>query len=71
MVTTVVLKAPDISCGHCVKAIKTAVSEINGVSTVDGDTERKEVFVTYDPSVVELDAIEKVMEEEGYPVDKS
>ena len=68
MATTVTLRAPDISCGHCVNAIKKAVTALPGVSTVEGDPNTKQVKVTYEPGQVSLDKIEAAMAEEGYPV---
>ena len=65
---TATLNAPNISCGHCVMAIKRAVGKLQGVSSVEGDPGTKLVEVRYDPSQVSLDAIEGAMDEEGYPV---
>ncbi len=62
------LKAPAIHCMHCVGAIKRAVSAMEGVSNVEGDSGTKMVRVTFDPSRVKLDAIKATMAEEGYPV---
>ncbi len=70
MAATVTLKAPDISCSHCVNAIKKAVGKLPGVSSVDGDPGTKQVKVTYEPGQVSLDRIEATMAEEGYPVAK-
>jgi copper ion binding protein len=70
MTTTTTLKAPAISCGHCVMAIKKAVGKLPGVSGVEGDPATKEIKVTFDPAQVKLDAIEATMAEEGYPVAK-
>ncbi len=70
MATTVTLRAPDISCAHCVNAIKKAVGNLPGVSSVDGDFNTKQVKVTYEPGRVSLDQIEATMAEEGYPVAK-
>ena len=36
---------PNISCGHCVNAIKTELTELDGISTVEGDIEGKSVEV--------------------------
>ena len=64
----VTLMAPDISCGHCVAAIQTAVGGIDGVESVQADEATKYVTVVFDPERVELTQITSVMEEEGYPV---
>lgn len=62
------LNAPGISCGHCVMAIKRAVTNLPGVASVEGDPASKNVTVTYDPGQVELERIKSVMAEQGYPV---
>ena len=67
---TTTLHAPNISCGHCVMAIKKAVGNLQGVSSVEGDPATKIVTVSYDPSQVNLRSIEDTMAEEGYPVAK-
>jgi len=67
-VEEVTLTAPDISCDHCIATIRKAVSKLAGVQFVGGNPQTKQVTIRYDPSVVELTAIEKAMEEEGYPL---
>jgi copper chaperone len=67
-VVEVTLTAPDISCDHCIAAIRTVLSRLAGVQFVEGNPQTKQVTIRYDPSMVELTAIEKVMEEEGYPL---
>jgi copper chaperone len=67
-VVEVTLTAPDISCDHCIAAIRRALSRLAGVQFVDGNPQTKQVTIRYDPSMVELTAIEKIMEEEGYPL---
>jgi copper chaperone len=66
----ITLKAPDISCDHCIKSIEKAVSGLPSVRFIGGDPETKKVTVDYDPALVELSVIEGAMEEEGYPVSK-
>ena len=39
---------PNISCGHCVAAIKDELSEMDGVSAVDGNPETKVMQVAWD-----------------------
>ena len=64
----VTLTAPDISCDHCIAAVRRALSRLAGVQFVDGNPQTKQVTIRYDPSMVELTAIEKATEEEGYPL---
>jgi copper chaperone len=67
-VEDVTLTAPDISCDHCIATIRKALSKLAGVQFLGGNPQTKQVTIRYDPSVVELTAIEKAMEEEGYPL---
>ncbi|HZK67954.1 MAG TPA: heavy-metal-associated domain-containing protein [Chloroflexota bacterium] len=62
------LYAPDISCMHCVGAIKRAVGKMEGVSAVEGDPSTKKVQVSFDPGKVNLAQIKQTMAEEGYPI---
>lgn len=39
---------PNITCGHCVAAIKDELSEMDGVSAVDGNPESKVMHVEWD-----------------------
>lgn len=66
----VTLEAPNISCDHCIQSIKKAVGKLPGVNFLEGDPSAKVVKLEYDPAQVDLSAIEKAMEEEGYPVKK-
>jgi len=67
-VEEVTLTAPDISCDHCIAAIRKALSRLPGVQFLGGNPLTKQVTIRYDPSLVALTAIEKAMEEEGYPL---
>jgi len=62
------LTAPDISCDHCIAAIRKAVSGLAGVQFLGGNPRTKQVTIRYDPSLVALKDIEKAMEEAGYPL---
>jgi copper ion binding protein len=57
---------PGISCGHCVNAIKTELTELEGISKVEGDIEGKSVKVEWDaPATVDL--IKNKLAEINYP----
>jgi copper chaperone len=64
------LTAPDISCGHCVAAVKDALGALSGVASVEANESTKRVEVAYDASRVSLAQIEAAMDEAGYPVAK-
>ncbi len=66
--TKVTLEAPDISCDHCIASIQKAVTKLPGVLFLEGSPDTKQVTLEYDPGSVQLDAIERAMEAEGYPI---
>jgi copper chaperone len=53
---------------HCVKAIKSALQPIAGVTGVDVDLGGKLVTVTYDAAVVTIAALKAALASAGYPV---
>lgn len=57
---------PNISCGHCVMAIKNELSEVDGVQTVTGKPEDKTVTVQWEAPAT-LDKIKKALNEINYP----
>jgi copper chaperone len=68
--TEVTLTAPDISCGHCVATVKSAVGALAGVASVEANEATKQVDVSFDPNRVSLDQIEAALDDAGYPVKK-
>ncbi len=60
------LHIPNISCGHCVMAIKNELNELEGVGTVEGDPENKNITVEWeDPATLEI--IRNTLNEINYP----
>lgn len=57
---------PNISCGHCVMAIRNELGEIEGVSKVEGDPSKKEITVEWDTPAT-LDKIIAALKEINYP----
>jgi copper chaperone len=57
---------PNISCGHCVMAVKNEAEEINGVSLVEGNPETKEVTFTWDEPAT-WEQIAAAIKDAGYP----
>jgi len=64
--STKTFKVPNITCGHCVMTIKREVSELDGVSSVEGDADSKMVTVTWDTPAT-WEAIKTLLEEINYP----
>ncbi|MBN2401035.1 MAG: heavy-metal-associated domain-containing protein [Spirochaetes bacterium] len=57
---------PNISCRHCVMTIKNELSEINGITNVEGDPDSKTITVKWD-SPATLDAIKEKLKQINYP----
>ena len=63
-----VLKVEGMSCMHCVRAVKGAVSALDGVESVEVDLTAKSVMVERDPAQANLAAIRAAIEDAGYDV---
>jgi copper chaperone len=57
---------PDISCSHCVMTIKNELNDIEGVSRVEGDPQKKEITVEWEAPAT-LEKIRSVLKEINYP----
>ena len=66
--TRTILNVPDISCEHCERTITNALTPVEGVRRVNVDIPVKQVAVVYDESVVGIERMKEVLEEEDYPV---
>ena len=67
--TTTVLTVPDISCEHCERTITSALTPVDGVQTVNVDIPTRQVRVDYDETVVSIDRMKEVLQDEDYPVE--
>ena len=57
---------PNISCGHCVMSIKNELSDLEGVTAVDGDPDMKTMTVAWEvPATLEI--ITALLKEINYP----
>ncbi len=63
-----VIKVDGMSCEHCVKAIKSAVGALPGVTAVAVDLTAKTVTVGHDPDKTMLEQIRLEIEDQGYDV---
>lgn len=63
---TKTLSVPNISCGHCVMAIKRELGELEGVAKVDGDPTTKQITLQWDAPAT-LDKIKSTLKEINYP----
>lgn len=66
---TITVKAPAISCGHCVHTIQGEVGELAGVKSVSADQNTRLVTIAFDDPATK-EQIEALMAEIGYPVEK-
>ncbi len=61
------LKVPDITCAHCVKTIKSAISKVNGVKDVGVNIKTKTVKVKGD---ISKENVVSVIKKSGYSVEE-
>ena len=62
------LNVQGMSCQHCVHAVKSSVSALAGVDSVDVSLEKNLVTVGFDPGMTSLQSIEAAIEDQGYSV---
>jgi len=64
----ITLNVSGMSCEHCVKAVKNALSAIAGVKNITVSLKDGKVSFSHDPAKVPLDKIKAAITEEGYEV---
>jgi copper ion binding protein len=57
-----------MSCMHCVKRVKNALLEVEGVTSVDVNLELAKATVDYDESKTTKTQLHQAIEEAGYSV---
>lgn len=62
------LNVQGMSCQHCVHAIKSSVSALAGVDSVEVILEQNLVTVGFDPAMTSLQSIKTAIEDQGYSV---
>ncbi|RWZ60572.1 copper chaperone [Halobacillus fulvus] len=61
------IQVQGMTCGHCEKAVKGALNEVEGVQSVDVDLATGAVNVSYeDPAT--LEQMHEAIEDQGYDV---
>ncbi len=63
---TVTYSIPNISCNHCVHTIKTEVSDLAGVKSVEADAASKKATITFEAPATE-EKIKALLAEINYP----
>jgi copper chaperone len=66
MANTITYTIPNISCGHCVHTIKSEVTELEGVQSVDANMDTKQATITFEPPATE-EKIKSLLAEINYP----
>ena len=64
---TTVLTVPDMMCGHCEKAIRTALSRLEGIESVAVDLTAKTVSVTHGEALTAQTLLDTVAAEDFHP----
>jgi copper chaperone len=64
----VTLNVSGMSCGHCEKAVKGALLEVEGVTNVVVHLTEGKVDVEFEASKVNVDKLKEAIEEQGYDV---
>lgn len=59
---------PNISCGHCINSIRTELSEMDGIKSVDGNPAARTIDVEWRDPATET-AIRGLLKEINYPAD--
>ncbi len=55
---------PDMTCGHCVSSIETAIGKLDSAATVATNLDDKTVEISTE---IDTAAVMKTLESEGYP----
>lgn len=65
---TVTLNVQGMSCNHCVNSIEGALGKLEGVQSAKVSLADNQVTVTFEESVVSLDKVKEMIEDQGYDV---
>ena len=63
-----VLKVSGMSCAACSARIEKSLSSHDGITLVEAIFSSNMVTVEYDPDVISLDEIKRILAKTGYPV---
>jgi len=63
----VTLSIMEMTCGHCVSAVKKALAAVPGVNAVEVTLSPPRALVVCDPSRTTVEMLTKATAEEGYP----
>lgn len=63
------LNISGMSCGHCKQAVTEALTDLDGISSVEVNLDAGNAEVEYDASKVSLDKMKEAVEDQGYDVE--
>lgn len=66
--SSITLRIPNISCGHCVNAIKNELLDMKGIKSAEGSPAQKTMEIEFIEPATE-DDIRKVLKEINYPAE--
>jgi len=66
-VSTYTFRVEEIHCGGCEKAIRNALTRVNGVRDVTADSDTNQVTVSYHQSQTSIEEIGERLATAGYP----
>lgn len=64
----IVLNVPDISCEHCERVVRGALTPLPGVRGVRVNIPAAQVEVDYDDAQTDVERMKQVLADEEYPV---
>ena len=64
----IILEVPALHCDGCISSVAQVLAGFPGVLSIEGDLERRELTVEYDPTSVTPVAMSAQLAEIGYPV---
>ncbi len=64
---TVTLAVPDMNCPVCPITLKKSIGQVNGVTRVEANLERKEATITFDDAKTSVEALRKASADAGFP----
>jgi copper chaperone len=62
------LQVSGMTCGHCEKAVKTALLNVEGVANATVSLKDGKVEVEYNPSKASVGNLKEAVEDQGYDV---
>jgi len=62
-----IFSVPRIHCGGCVRTVTETLKAVPGVSSAEGDQDRRIVQVVFDPAQVTEERLRQALANVGYP----